>query len=205
MGNESKGLEKLKAAVIKDCNDGEGCFNPNGCDHEFYRTVPQDNPRLREMGFETATKCVSKCTHKYCDKYKWVIERAKHYAEITGLDYEDFINSWEEDRSYWYMNYYQDCNQPKLNEGNSLVKIFETVEDAKASISGKGFRCPSCGGISKNPYKCDTGIVIENGNKVCDWASYGLLGTLGKGAYLLVKDKMKVQELFMPVAWETST
>ncbi len=34
------GYEKLKESVINNCNEGEGCFNPKGCNHEFYRRVP---------------------------------------------------------------------------------------------------------------------------------------------------------------------
>ncbi|RXK16448.1 hypothetical protein CP985_03290 [Malaciobacter mytili LMG 24559] len=90
-----KGIEKLKEAVIFDCNKGEGCFNPNGCNHEFYRTVLEDNLVLIKMGIDTSCKRISNCTHKYCDKFKWVIDRAKHYAEVTGLDYKDIIDNWE--------------------------------------------------------------------------------------------------------------
>lgn len=54
-----KGYEKLKATVIDDCNKGEGCFNHNGCDKE--RTT---------------------CFHRYCDKFKWIVNRAKHYGEV---------------------------------------------------------------------------------------------------------------------------
>jgi hypothetical protein len=85
------------------------------------------------MGFTTSCRRVSKCYHKYCDKYKWVIERAKHYAQKTGIPYEEIIEIWEEDRSYWYMNYYQDCNQP-LN-GSKKDKNIEWIEKANERIS----------------------------------------------------------------------
>lgn len=29
------GIKKLTEAVKRDCREGQGCFNPNGCDHEF--------------------------------------------------------------------------------------------------------------------------------------------------------------------------
>jgi hypothetical protein len=106
------GIESLRAAVMVDTEKYENCFNENGCDHEFYRTVPETNPRLIAMGMTEYCRVVSKCSHKYCDKYKWVIERAKYYAQKTGVPYEEIIEAWEENRSYWYMNYYQDCNQP---------------------------------------------------------------------------------------------
>lgn len=108
-----KGIESLKASVLDDTKEGEGCFNVNGCNHEFNRIVPVvDNPELIKIGITTYCNHVSKCSHKFCDKYKWVIERAKYYAEKTGKTYEEIIEIWEENRSYWYMSYYQDSNQP---------------------------------------------------------------------------------------------
>lgn len=107
-----KGIESLKAAVQKDTTKGENCFNENGCDHEFTRMVPEDNPKLLEMGFTHSCKRVSKCFHKYCDKYRWVMDRAKHYSEQSGKPVDHILKVWEENRDYWYMNYYQEGNQP---------------------------------------------------------------------------------------------
>lgn len=86
-----KGLEKLQTAVEKDCSQDGGILHPKGC-----------------------VTCGAKCFHKYCDKYKWVIDRAKSYGEAMGLHWEDILDGWEESRNYWYMNYYQECNQPKI-------------------------------------------------------------------------------------------
>ena len=94
----SAGYDKLKAAVDKDCKKDGGTIHPEGC-----------------------VACGGKCFHKYCDKFKWVIDRAKAYGEATGLNWEDVLDGWETDRNYWYMNYYQDCNQPEL----SLIHISE--------------------------------------------------------------------------------
>jgi len=131
--------------------------------------------------------------HDYKGKLDWVIGRANHYAEKTGLLAIDILNAWEERRDYWYMNYYQDCNQPEIKGEN--VRVFDTVDDLKSAIGKMEFRCPSCGGISTKPYKC-------NASDECDWCSYGLLGTLGKGAHVFVKSELRGQECFMPVAWE---
>ena len=152
--------------------------------------------------------------HDYRAKLAWVIERVQHYAEKTGLEAADILNAWEEDRSYWYMNYYQETNQPSLD---GEVRIFDTLYDLRASFEGKGFRCPACGGVSSSPQKCDSGIVITSlhikhigrrlpktkESKVCDWKSYGLFGTLGKGASAFIKSELRVMQLFMPVAWES--
>lgn len=199
----SKGYESLVKKVKRDCDEGQGCFNPNGCDHEFYRYEPAEG-EMKKYG-DTVCKHVSKCGHKYCDKFKWIINRAKHYAEKTGLNWEDILDSWEEDCNYWYMNYYQDCNQP-LIEGDK-VRVFETVDGMLEAIGERKFRCPSCGGISTNPYECNSGIEVQKATKrkkakICDWKVYGLLGDLGNGTYVFCKDKMKGEKIFTPISWE---
>lgn len=132
-----KGIESLKKAVLYDTEKGQNCFNENGCNHEFYRMLPEDNPLLTKMGFNEKCVCVSKCFHKYCDKYKWVIERAKHYSEKTGKPYEEIIEIWESNRTYWYMNYYQEYNMPldgiKKND-EKFLKNSKRIELLKQEI-----------------------------------------------------------------------
>lgn len=123
------------------------------------------------------------------EQLDWIIDRAKHYEEKTGISYLEIIDAWEEARNYWYMNYYQDCNQPLLN--SDKVRVFDTVDDYKKAVGIEGFTCPKCEHVSLNPYECDS---VD-----CDWKSYGLLGTMGKGIFIFVKDKMQGQEIFMPV------
>lgn len=134
--------------------------------------------------------------HDYRGKLNWVVARAEHYAEKTGLAATSILDEWEKKRSYWYMNYYQEANQPEIKDNK--VRIFNTVEEAKASMRKLEFRCPGCEGISTNPYEC-------NAKEECDWKSYGLLGTAGRGIYVFVKSELNCQEIFMPVAWETDT
>lgn len=123
-----KGIESLKSAVQEDTERDENCFNENGCDHEFSRMVPQTDPQLKAIGITEKCIKVSKCFHKYCDKYKWVIDRAKLYAEKTGKPYEEIIEIWEHNRTYWYMSYYQEYNQPINGIKNTDEKIFKTTE-----------------------------------------------------------------------------
>ncbi len=89
MGENVKmsGYEKLQKAVEKDRSGRDGCGQSG-----------------RSEG----------CSCRYCKKFEWIIDRAKHYAEKLSLPWEDVLNSWEEKRDYWYMNYYQDCNQPEI-------------------------------------------------------------------------------------------
>jgi hypothetical protein len=174
--SSSWGYKKLKAEVIKDCLKGQGCFNINGCNQKQ-----------------------SGCFHRYCDKFKWVIDRAKHYSYRTGLPIVEILDEWERDRNCWYMGYYQNGNIPKLH-GKQVI-VMDTMDDFNA-IKGQGFRCPSCNGISKDPQTCDTGIIKYNG--ICDWKSYGLFRTLGKGAYLFIKERVIGIEIFYPIAFEGS-
>lgn len=139
--------------------------------------------------------------HNYRGKLEWIVARARHYAEKTGLTPEAILDAWDSKRDYWYMNYYQDANQPLIAADS--VRVFGTVEELRVSIGDKGFRCPACAGVSKSPYECDTRIKTKG--KVCDWKSYGLFGHLGKGISVFVKEKVQVQAIFMPVAWEQNT
>lgn len=138
--------------------------------------------------------------HDYRGKLNWVIARAKHYGSMTGLGPSDILNSWEARRNYWYMNYYQESNQPEI-KGDS-VRIFESEDELHRSVGDKGFRCPMCEGISSDPYKCDSGLKMGKTAKTCDWKSYGLFGTLGKGVYVFVKSRMLGNSIFKPIAWD---
>ncbi len=138
--------------------------------------------------------------HDYHAKLAWALERAKHYAEKTGLTDVDILDSWEKSRTYWYMNYYQDCNQPMIEEGGR-VRVFDRLDDLRTAIGKAGFRCPACDGVSKDPYTCNSGEKMEGGGP-CDWKVYGLLGDLGKGVFIFVKSEMRGQRIFKPVSWE---
>lgn len=49
--------------------------------------------------------------------FNWVIARAKHYSVRTGTSLESVLIGMEQGRDYWWLNYYQDCKQPKLPSG----------------------------------------------------------------------------------------
>lgn len=174
------GYKKLLEDVKRDCAEGEGCFNPDGCDKQAYRS---------EKGHCYMN---TKCFHQYCDKFRWIMDRVKHYSEQLGIPESDILDSWEKDRDYWYMNYYQDSRQPLITSvGN--VRIFNTREEFQTSLQEKGFRCPRCNHVSMKHNECDS--------DECDWKAYGLLGTLGKGVTVIIKETLEMTEIFMPVAW----
>ena len=132
---------------------------------------------------------------RYVEKLNWITERVLHYAEKLNLPASELLNKWEEKRTYWYMNYYQDYNMPKI-EGDNIF-VFETVDDFLKSIPSKKFICPCCKGITTNPYECNSGIKKDN--KTCDWKVYGLFD-LGH-VTVFVKDKLQFDKIFTPVDW----
>lgn len=146
----------------------------------------------------THDKRTSKGFHNYEAKLEWVLDRAIHYGKATDLFPVGILNAWESKRNYWYMNYYQDCNQPRLDEGRVIV--FNTVESFLESIGEKKFICPACESLTTDPYECNSGKQLEKG-KICDWKVYGLFGDLGKGAHIFVRDKLQFDHIFMPVDW----
>ena len=169
----STGYAKLATAVMRDCEQEEKCFNPDGCS--------------KGAGVK------SKCFHRYCDKFKWILDRVQHYAEKTGIPANEILDALESSRDYWYMNYYQESRQPKIGEAKD-IKIFDDANQFRALAKDSGFRCPKCGHISKHPVQCDSGK--------CDWKAYGLFGTLGKGLTVVLKQPFSITEIFMPVEME---
>lgn len=139
-----------------------------------------------------------------------IVEICNHYAEFFKLDPVAVFQALEKKRDYSYPNYYQDANFPKLDG----VTVYENMEAMKEAINPSlGFRCPRCNGISKDPYTCDSGVEIDYGTKKkpklgpCDWKSYGLFGTLGKGLRFTVREGFlehpTVDSIFYPIALES--
>ena len=148
--------------------------------------------------------CRKSLFHDYRGKLNWIVSRVNHYSDKTGIPASDLLDKWESLRDYWYMNYYQDCKQPEIKDGQ--VKVFDAVDDFKASVGKEGFRCPFCGGVSSNPYSCNSGLIVndikDGKDRECNWKSFGLFGDLGKGIYVFVKSECYGNRIFMPIAWE---
>jgi len=160
---DCKGYKSLLAAVNKDIEEENLSFKKTG------RKFRKDE--------------------EYLSKLDFAITKAEHYADKTGLTVEFILDKWEEKRTYWYMNYYQEYKQPRIK--GDKVKVFNTTSEAAKTI-GKTFRCPSCGKISTNPNTCDG----------CNWCAGGFLRTLGKGLYLFIKEDASIYEIFMPTKYE---
>ena len=128
--------------------------------------------------------------------------KLNEYSNALNIPQEEILKSWEDDRTYSAINYYQEVNQPSIK--SDKVKVFETIEEMLQAVGEKKFRCPSCDGISTDPYSCNSGDEMSKG-KTCDWKVYGLFGDLGKGTFIYIKDKLKGETIFTPISWEGVT
>lgn len=126
------------------------------------------------------------------------------YSAVLGVDQRELLEQLERRRNYSAVNYYQEANFPALDG----VHVFEDLQEFRERFPSGKYRCPACGGISNSPYECDTGMKIGSGQKaeVCDWKSYGLFRTLGKGMRIAFrKDFLQhplVEEIFLPLEAE---
>lgn len=180
-------MERLVKSVVRDLLEaltrdgfGRGCKDYTDSCKEYLETYGDTN-----------ADCGHKC--EYCSKFKWAVDRAKHYEEKLGIPWKEVLKSWEDDRSYWFLNYYQDCNQPLIESDN--VFVFENAAELRAKC-GKQFICPHCKGISTNPYECNSGNEVNG--KICCWKAYGFL-RFGL-CFCYCKEERKGTHIFMPVA-----
>ena len=205
------GREKLEKSIRKLCDEGEGCFNPNGCNHEFCRKVPETDTWFIKHGIKTRCVHVAKCAHKYCDKYKWALDRAQQYADALGVSRDEVLDAWEARRNYCPENYYQEYNQPALDGKSKVIKESDWLVELRQRFgnnpSNWKFVCPSCGhvqsfadfeAIGEDPnlaYQCCigryTGSNDRTGEKGCNYTINGLISlnrtTVISSRYLPVK------------------
>jgi hypothetical protein len=84
----SRGCRSLKTVVIKDIQ-------------KLNRHYSQKNVREREK-------------KRIYEKFKWIIGRAFHYANIFNVTVDVILDIWENDRDYNWQNYYQSSKIPRL-------------------------------------------------------------------------------------------
>ena len=84
---------------------------------------------------------------EFLRKFQWVISRAKHYAHHTGRPIEVILNEWEEKRSYWWLNYYQEGGQPKFHSNSKkpmgikgIAKHYKTTYSHNPERAAKRMR-----------------------------------------------------------------
>jgi len=83
----------------------------------------------------------------YRRKFQWVLDRARQYAEFCHTDRDTVLEAWENARDYWFVNYYQDCNQPDL-EKSQVLFIDDWMEKGRKLFGDDPldwkFKCPAC-------------------------------------------------------------
>lgn len=92
---QSYGYKRLKATMIQDIQNAA-------------RQIQRGHRPMRSKEY----------FHKH---FNWIINRAKSYSEFYRLPLEFILNDWESKRTYCWLNYYQECRQPKPNL-SGLVK-----------------------------------------------------------------------------------
>lgn len=55
---------------------------------------------------------------EFLEHFRWVIGRAEHYAHHKNTTIDVILNEWEDKRTYWWLNYYQNNRQPLLNRSS---------------------------------------------------------------------------------------
>jgi hypothetical protein len=103
--------------------------------------------------------------------------RLENYSQKTGISKDEILIAFEKKRNVNTVNFYQTANFPLLED----VFVFETLDDFKKKFPSGKTVCPSCGKESTDPYECS--------QPKCDWKVYGLLGDLGKGIKVIIKDR----------------
>lgn len=128
-------------------------------------------------------------------KYEWALGRAQQYADHLGVTRDEVLTAWEQERDYWYVNYYQESNQPDLMGHNAVT--LEQWEAEGERLYGKNhlewrFRCPTCGHIQTpqefktagiDPHKAYQNCASRyglGGESTCKWTVGGLLRTGGR-------------------------
>lgn len=137
--------------------------------------------------------------------FDWALERAQQYADVLHTDRDTVLAAWEERRDYWFVNYYQECNQPDLTKKGNVVTLDEWVKEGE-SLFGKDkldwkFKCPACGHIQSMREFKNAGLDPElayvncasrhglGGKKDCKWTI---------GGFLIVGGRYVVDHKYVP-------
>lgn len=108
-----------------------------------------------------------------------------------------------------------------MAEVKKMVKqpLEEWRKEAVERFGEKGrdwkFVCPRCGNVQSGKDFIDRGMTVEQANDIsvyqqcigrhfegigCDWAAYGLFGTMGRGRYVITPEGKEVEVFdFAPV------
>lgn len=128
-------------------------------------------------------------------RFDWAVARAQQYADYCHTTREKVLEAWEEVRDYWFVNFYQDSNQPDLSKGN-VQSIDDWVAEGRR-LYGEDkmdwkFKCPMCGHVQtarefkeagKEPYLAYQNCASRHGlggRPDCKWTVGGLFRIGGR-------------------------
>lgn len=127
------------------------------------------------------------CSCRDCSTYRWIIDRAEHYAEFLNNTPEEVMTQWELGRDYNIHNFYQDANQPKLDSPN-VILLDDWIEKGQRLFGDPPqnwrFVCPKCKHVQTPQDFIDLDVEPNRAyqecigrydhERGCDWAAFGL-------------------------------
>ncbi len=131
---------------------------------------------------------------------EFISSRIPQYAKAINKSELEMLEILATKRTVNYTNYFQNHYIPDIDK----VLIFDSVEDFKKQYPSGKYVCPACSGISTDYQECNSGTIVDKKTKeICNWKVYGLLGDLGKGIRVLIRDKFtdfpKPIHMFKPI------
>jgi len=121
------------------------------------------------------------------------------YSVALNLSELELLTAIHKRRNVNVVNYYQLARFPPV----ARFTIYETQNDAMENL-GREFRCPSCSGVSTDPYECNSGLIVDG--EECSWTTFGLFRCMGKGFLFTIKEDFinhpRIDEIFMPLTKE---
>ena len=129
-------------------------------------------------------------------QYLW--SRVDHYSQILNIPRNIVLQSWEMQRSTDPVRFYDDLNQPLLDQEH--VFIFQSRKKLESGVGKKGFRCPRCMGVSSHPRQCDSNERLNGTDHICDWDADSVFGTLDRGIYVFIIDELAGEYIFRPIS-----
>lgn len=137
----------------------------------------------------------------------FIVNKCIEYAKEFDFTPIQVFNALESKRGYWYVNYYQEANFPKVKDLVIFNNRKEMIDKIKPEL---GFRCPNCHQVTKSPYQCNSGSItqdIKDGKqRTCNWKVFGLFRSMGTGIIITIKDEWpqdpQIEEIFMPISFE---
>lgn len=167
--NESAGMELEQALSALEA-DGVETFK-----HPF-----------EKLFYEIGMSVVHREPGRFRLLLEFIVSRASQYAQKLGKTPVQVIEAWENERNYWWANYYQDANQPDPSGALTLeewmdkaTSLFGEDVNAWTAVCPKCKRHQTCGqvvalGGTHNDAFFNCKGRFDSNDKVCNYTLGGL-------------------------------